>query len=310
MTLRELRLRALGFLLLSMSLGAAPEAPAPAAKRPDPIRDPVCVGWNEGWVVYRYSPTQNQWLMWTSPNSPKPVTALSAVGSHHAAVVDPRKQCSGWTFNLHTQKWEQIPPSPFGGPPGATATVMITFIDDKLLAWGQPGGGKQGGIFDTATKQWNPMAVSPVPSRFRAATAKFGGKWLVWGGYGHNNPDKPRAFGALADGALYDIDKNAWEIIPGPPAPMPNYGYVWATWNDSLIVFGGRTGRAISRVGAIYDTTSKTWEAIVECPFEVGHQSTRYGAQRSAAALVRSIARGGRRRQNGLLDGCGCVRPD
>jgi hypothetical protein len=259
-------------LVLGAVVGA--DAPAVAGKKPELVRDPVCVGWNGGWVVFRYIPKETQWMMWTSPPAPKATGMLSATSQRYVAVIDPRKQCMGWLFDLHAKEWRAIPASPLGGPPASPSMVMVAFVDEQLVVWGQPGGGKQGGIYDPAALQWRQMAVAPVSPRFRAASAVLGKKVIFWGGYGNSNPARPQSFGPLTDGAVYDLPTNQWEKMPAPPVPMSTYGYVWAQWNEKLILFGGRTGRAISRIGAIYDSATKTWDGIAECPFDVGQQST------------------------------------
>src|SRR3954466_78350 len=106
-------IRALG-IFLSFAATAAADAPAPA-KPPEPITDPVCIGWNNSWTAYRYSPQQAQWLVSNSPGG-TPHKSVSAAGPHAAVVLDPLQQYGGWLFDLHTQKWQVVAPSPIGGP--------------------------------------------------------------------------------------------------------------------------------------------------------------------------------------------------
>jgi len=266
--------RAVGILLFiaAVALADAP-APAPPAKPAEPVNDPLCVGWNNSWVVYRFVPAQGQWLLWNSPPSPLPAQAMSVVGPHSVAVIEPRRQCGGWLFDLHTQKWISIPVSPFAGPPAGTTAISLALVDRQLIVWGHTNGGADGSILDPKTMQWRRMAASPVSVRFRAATAVIGDQLLVWGGYGHNDPNNPRRFGPLADGAVYDVTQDKWEKMPDTPVAMPTYGYVWTRWNDRLVIFGGRTGQVVCRTGVIYDPGAKSWEIINDCPFELGHQS-------------------------------------
>ena len=264
----HLAMRAVGILLTIAALSAA-DAPA---KPPHPVTDPVCVGWNNSWTVYRYSPDQAQWLV---ANSPGGVLrkAVSAIGPHSAAVLDPLQQYGGWLFDLHTQKWEPIPPSPIGGPTAFRDPITVAFIDRQLLVWGLTSANVNGAVLDTTKMQWKPMAPAPVPTRVRAASAVINQNLLVLGGYGHFDPNNPRRFGPCLDGAVYDLAKDVWEKMPAPPLPMTSYGYVSCAGNGRFFLVGGRTGKQISRGGAAFDPVNKTWEVIPDTPFEVGHQS-------------------------------------
>jgi hypothetical protein len=89
--------------------------------------------------------------------------------------------------------------------------------------------------------------------------AVIGNKLLVWGGF--PNSDE------IQDGAIFDLDKNAWEVMPGAPIYFM-YGMVSAVWRDRFVVFG----RWEARGGATFDPNSCTWEEIQEAPFDIPRQ--------------------------------------
>jgi N-acetylneuraminic acid mutarotase len=194
-------------------------------------------------------------------------------------VVDPSDQFAGRLFDLHEGRWTEIPASPVGGPGLSGDAITCAFVGDhRLVVWGRRGP-PQGAVLDTTTMKWTPMAEAPVPPRYRCASASVGSKLLVWGGYG---PLDPRRIGPLEDGALYDVETNTWEKLPAPPVPGHRYGVSAATWNGRFVLFGasGRRGD-LQRIGLTFDPATRTWEAMAECPFDVGvHSATAVAGDR------------------------------
>jgi hypothetical protein len=272
MTVRRSLVCAVGLFLIFFGLRASADAaPKEAANaNRQPVRDPVCVGWDGGWIVYRYSDGAGQWQSWRSDDSPLPRKAFCVAGPHAVAVIDPFQRYGGWLFDLHGEKWNPIPISPMQGRTGTLDTIVVAFINDRLLVWGMTKGPPHGAILDPKAMQWKPIAEAPVAVRFRAATAVIGEKLVIWGGYG---PRAPRGVGPLSDGAVYDVSKDTWEKMADAPGPPADYGYVWTAWKDRFALFGGRNRRDVPRTGLIYDPATKSWDAIVASPFDVAIQA-------------------------------------
>src|SRR4051812_554959 len=204
------------FMLLALCRGVPAAEKAPGR---DAVTDRVCVTWEKGCVVQRYSPGQGKWLTWEGPRSVLPLKVVPAVGPHAAGALDPMRGCSGWLFDLHTEKWTGIPRSPVLPPGGMVTPTTAAFVGERLVVWGRidqdpNDDAAQGAVLDTKTMTWTPMAKAPVVPRYRCVTAVVGSRLLLWGGYG---PTGPNRIGPLADGAVYDVDKDAWDKIPDPP---------------------------------------------------------------------------------------------
>ena len=255
-------------LAVIMTCGAAGRGAAP---EPLPVTDPVCVGWEKGPAVYQYSAGQGKWSRWEGPRTARPLAAFSAVGPHSAAVVDPMRGYSGWLFDLHTQEWAAFPASPIEGPAGIMDPIVVAFAGSKLIVWGMSRGDVHGAVLDPSTMKWRPMSQAPVAIRYRCAKAVIGNKLLVWGGYG---PIDPRRGGPLADGAVYDLEKDTWEKIPDPPVPGRRSECVYAVWNDRLVLFGGTSDRGPLPTGVTYDPVTRKWQKMADAPQAIGNYAS------------------------------------
>jgi hypothetical protein len=258
---------------LAVLLALALARPTPGQAGPAPVSDPVSVGWDGGWVVYRYSESDGRWSSWKSPDAPLPYKVFPAVGPHAVAIIDPKAGYGGWHFDLHARNWSPIPISPISGPTSFMDRIPTAFVGPHLVVWGMTRDVPHGAVLDTRTMKWKPIAEAPIPIRYRAATAVVGSRLIVWGGFGPNDPGNPRRIGPLKNGAVYDVDKDLWEEMPAPPEPAPALNYAWTTWNDRLVLFGGTANRVHLRTGLVYDPVARSWEAIPEAPFDLGRNS-------------------------------------
>jgi hypothetical protein len=236
--------------------GAAPAtAPTRGAVSIIAPPDPVCVGWDGAWAVYRYSPAKREWLTWKSPATPLPRKGFPAVGPKAAVAIDPDARYSGWLFDLETHKWTQVPESPLVRD-SVMDPIVVAFVGESLVVWGYTRPPLHGAVLNLKTMKWAPMAEAPIKRRFRAPYGVIGKKVIVWGGY----------FNHLQDGAVYDVERDAWEQMPAAPMLFSG-GIARDVWRDRFLIFGGGRGHG---AGALYDPTGRTWEQIEPAPLDVG----------------------------------------
>jgi hypothetical protein len=250
-------------------VGAGLATRVSAAPGGAPVTDPVYVSWEKACVVHRFSVEKGAWSTFTGPRTLLPLKALPAVGPHFAAALDPMRAYTGWLFDLHTEQWSRVPKSPVPAPLGTMDPIAARFIGDKLVVWGRMNSPGQenvpnGAVLDTATMTWKPVSEAPIVPRYRCASAVVGNRLCVWGGYG---PLGPGRSGPLEDGATYDLATDTWDPMPQPPVPGHRYGCAALTWNDQMILFGGR------RVGMTYDPAKRRWRTMSEPPVDVGVMS-------------------------------------
>jgi len=74
-------------------------------------------------------------------------------------------------------------------------------------------------VYDFTNKEWKIITAAPIGSPGRCVCFAFaaGSKVVLWGGW-NGYEDDPKF---LPDGALYDLQKDAWTKIPDVPASVP-----------------------------------------------------------------------------------------
>ncbi len=230
---------------------------------------PVCVGWDDAWVVYHYSPSKGSWSIHRAPPTERPPTGLGTYpvySSRAVAIVTPKWKFSGWLFDLQHRKWTAIPPSPAGAV-RLTGGAVGDFADDRLIVWGLTGESPHGAVLDLRAMKWQPLPDAPVSCRDGCAHTMIGNKFLFWGGFGSGyDPTDAGIIGPVKSGAVYDLTTDSWEKMPDPPVDFGNR-MAWGTWRNRFVLFGGSG----SRSGALYDPATRQWEKMTEAPFEVAH---------------------------------------
>ena len=237
---------------------------------PAVVTDPVCVGWDQGPVVYRLSPADEKWETHTGPAARLSRTIIPAIGPHAAVVLAPDDGYGGWLFDLHTEKWSPVPRSPVDQPRVNPNLAAVAFVGRELVAWGHIGADPEGAVLDTATMKWRPMPQAPVGPRYRCLKGVVGTKLIVWGGYGPQVPRGERGpSGPLNDGAVYDVATDKWVKMAASPEPFA-YGAAGVVWNGRFVVLGGRTDRTFSATPLLFDPRADKWEALEPMPIKVG----------------------------------------
>ena len=152
-----------------------------------------------------YSPATNSW----APMARAPGVAAR---DNHAAVwtgeqllvwggygrTDACSPCfhgDGTAYDLDTDSWTPIAPSPLSGRGGHRAV----WTGREMLVWGGFDGAEQadGALYSPATDSWARLVPGPLPPRQHQAMVWTGRQLLIWGGQG------PAA--KLADGAVLSL---------------------------------------------------------------------------------------------------------
>ncbi|MDD9965904.1 MAG: hypothetical protein OXR73_06770, partial [Myxococcales bacterium] len=155
-----------------------------------------------------------------------------------------------------------------------------------------------GRVLSGPTGEWKPMAQEGAPSpRFGALVGQFGDDhMLVFGGFDQGiwgpGADPSLLASVLADGALYDPVRDAWEPFVPPPGPPLLFGVPAAEGSQVLRGFGGLGkgwmlsttvmdpagfGQAIRSYR--FDPDGQTWSIMPEAPIfgSVRARATRAG---------------------------------
>ena len=259
--------------------GAGPATRAGARRDDDRAARSRVRGWDGAWVVYRYSPDKREWLTWKSPETPLPRKGFPAVGPQAAVVIDPDARYSGWLFDLETHKWTQVPESPLVRDL-AMDPIVVAFVGDRLVVWGYTRPPLHGAVLNLKTMKWAPMAEA----RHQAAVLRpYGviGKKVVIGGN----------FNDLQDGAVYDVERDAWEQMPAAPVHFTG-GIARDVWRDRFVIFGGGEGR---RAAAPDDPAGRTGQQMPAGTAGGRRRIRLHGQRRQAVPLVRRQDRSGER---------------
>lgn len=153
-----------------------------------------------------------------------------------------------WRYEPNKKLWERLPDMPT-----RRGALGLACIDGKLYAVGGADYGKKYKIlesYDIATKKWERLPDMPTP-REHLAVAVCRGKLHVLGGY---HTDR---FGALTSHEVYDPKTRSWKTYP--PIPMRLCGFAALGRGDSIYIFGGEQGWAVSHYIFEYDTIGRKW---------------------------------------------------
>jgi len=241
------------------------------APGPPKATDPLCVGWDGGWVLQRYSLARNEWTTFKSRPVQRPVPAGAAAavitGETGIVVVGSKWRSGAWLFDFAESKWRQFPESVASALKG-TGSDVGTFVGPRLILWGMCQRSPHGSVLNVKTLEWTRLPDAPVASRNSCAHALIGDKFVVWGGIGWLDPADTTAAGPLQDGAVYDLKQNQWEKMPAPPVVFRGFHSVYGVWRDRLFVLAPE-GKG--KGAGLYDPAGRSWERMAAPPFEVGH---------------------------------------
>ncbi|MCX6227382.1 MAG: hypothetical protein NTV01_22035 [Bacteroidia bacterium] len=209
-------------------------------KNPNDISKGIPAGRNWGGSVL----VGNKLVIWSG--CPGPITAQPSLSFSDGAIYD-----------IDRDSWEKI----------AKAPIEPRFYP-KAYAWGNKvviwGGinGKfcfDGAIYDLETDAWEKIHDAPVQAKQeiysyglfgynRAAPELWGNKLIVWGG------QEQIVFGGkdVVVGAIYDLEKKIWEVIPQAPIKGRDY-HASFIYGNKLIIWGGHDDESVCCDGAIFE---------------------------------------------------------
>lgn len=98
-------------------------------------------------------------------------------------------------------------------------------------------------------------AVSGIPNRTYETAVFANGKIYFWGGV-----DKKSQ--GIANGVIYDTQRDTWSIMETANQPTPAMGAVSVFTGQDIIVWGGRTKGGYTNQGGIYNIRKKQWRKL------------------------------------------------
>ncbi len=208
-------------------------------------------------VVLRYDPTNDAW----SESVPLPAerygTGAVVVTPSEVLLVggswnDPRDD--GWSFELATESWTQLPESTMVDTEGA---VGIWTGTEAIFIGGHPA--SQTLAFDPATREWSEREPYPDGWIQEHELVWTGSDVIVVGG--HIGPDHQSTL------ARYDPAADAWAF--SSEMPIAARERTPAAWTGSEVVFwsGFSTyGQGMSPSGASYDPATDSWTELPPSP--------------------------------------------
>jgi len=142
---------------------------------------------------------------------------------------------------------------------------------DGLIVWGGIGDQglprNDGAVYDCQGDVWTSIPPAPIAPRRGASVQFVSGRLFIWGGF----IEKPGELlddsaSALADGAVFDFEREKWSIAA--PSPLTPRGNLFtATFRDSVVLWGGWAGHNHHRHdGAFYEVRQDRWRLMPECP--------------------------------------------
>lgn len=183
-----------------------------------------------------------------------------------APTVEPSPQPSQSVFADLEPGWTRLPPP----PEVRSVTATSVWTGDQLIVWGgyvytgfsDEVPQSDGFIFDSRSRQWEPIAPSPLGPRILSASAWTGDELLIWGGTDRN------LAGFFDDGAAYHPATDTWRQLP--PAPISSRAPL-SVWTGREFIVWGTDVRTQPRPrdGAAYDPIANAWREIAPAPIEL-----------------------------------------
>jgi N-acetylneuraminic acid mutarotase len=160
-----------------------------------------------------------------------------------------------WRYDPTKNKWTSLPDLPT-----KRGALGLAHIDNKLYAIGGAANEKKYATvecFDIQTQTWSQKASMPTP-REHLAMAVLNDEIHALGGY---NTDR---FGSLTTHEIYNPKTNTWRTAA--PLPIRLCGFSAESVGDTLYIFGGEQGWAISSYVFAYRAKSDSWVRVSDLP--------------------------------------------
>ena len=197
----------------------------------------------------RYDPALDVWS--AAPSNPANPTQAVWTGSWVVFL--------GGRYDPLANTWSGMSST---GAPTARYDHTLVWTGSRVIAWGgttSTGATNTGGLYDPVTDTWTTTSLTGAPSARSLHSAVWtGSRMIVWGGSSATSV-------ALADGASYDPNLDAWSPIAAGPARWSHT----AVWTGSkMVVWGGWDGSSLLATGSRYDPGGDSWSAtnIVGAP--------------------------------------------
>jgi hypothetical protein len=171
-----------------------------------------------------YDPEQQTWRLVAEAPYPVPGGTARAVAGDVVHLVHHDRLLS---YDASEDAWSVSPPAPEGadlGVPAALDDGTVVVVDGERTA-----GDRSGQVYDPATRTWSELTGDPLGPTFdRVATAVPGGLVLT----GTVLPDDPSTIRPAMRGAVLDLAKREWTVLPENPRTG---GWHWSWTGERLV---------------------------------------------------------------------------
>ncbi len=160
-----------------------------------------------------------------------------------------------WRYDTINNSWTRLPDLPT-----KRGALGLAHIDHKLYAIGGAANDKKYATvecFDIQTQQWSTKTSMPTP-REHLAVAVLDGEIHALGGYSTDR------FGSQTTHEVYNPKTDTWK--KAAPLPIRLCGFSAEAIGNTLYVFGGEQGWAISGYVFAYQRDSDRWIRVADLP--------------------------------------------
>lgn len=116
--------------------------------------------------------------------------------------------------------------------------------------------------------QWQTGAPPPLSWRYGAGAAADGDRLAIWGGSTTRDATEGEAQPGLADGAIYDVAANTWQMLPD--GPLPGRARPAMVWDGNRVVVGGGAATITDETQlddlAAYNLSTGEWTPLPSAP--------------------------------------------
>ncbi len=212
----------------------------------------------------RYNPYTNTWTLTSTIGAPVSISLTSVwTGSKMLVWGGHFGNASniGGIYDYASNTWTKITTT---GAPSPRYTHVLTWIGNRMIAWGHRGQVNTGGIYNPDTNTWVTMTTLNAPS---AAIGRqwcngvwTGSKFIVWGGTEANDAGVENTGGVYTPPVYSSAD--TWTAISTNGAPAVRYNHMMVWSGSKLLVWGGFDGVVYRNDGGVYDPTTNSWTAM------------------------------------------------
>ncbi len=187
---------------------------------------------------------------------------LVVLGGEPADADLPAPAYDGARYDSARGRWRPVP-----APPTPMVEPSLFAAGRQVLAVGQaPDDAKVvTAVYDLDTERWRETAPIPLRPRSFPAVAWTGEELVVYGGQLVDMEDLENGGEVFLDGAVYDLDDDAWRVMAAGPLQGAN-GFTDAVWTGAEVLFPGTA--APGEPWSAYIPSADRWREFPAPPVE------------------------------------------